>query len=312
MGHNFVSTEQILLGLLNIKDNIVSKSLNNYGLTILSTREAVEKIIGRGNDLIGIEIPFTPLAKKLLELSFNKSKSLGIKYIAPEHLLLALLELDEGVAIDTLRNSNINIKSLKNSVTTLMNRQILVKTVEATKPSIVFNNSNRENKEIKEIKEKLEKLEKQFQKTATDEKIIKCNCIFIGHGRSPLWNRINTWLKDSLKLNDVIYFESECRAGHHVGNILNEFLDKATFAIIIMTAEDETAGDEVRARQNVIHEIGLFQGKLGFNKVAILKQDTVQPFSNIDGLQYIPFTGDNIPQTFWELQEMLKREGFLN
>lgn len=137
------------------------------------------------------------------------------------------------------------------------------------------------------------------------------NCIFIGHGRSPLWNRINTWLKDNLKFDNVIYFESECRAGHYVGNILNKFLDQSTFAIIIMTAEDETNGDEIRARQNVIHEIGLFQGRLGFEKVAILKQEGVEPFSNIDGLQYIPFWGDNIQQAFWDLQEMLKRENII-
>ena len=58
----------------------------------------------------------------------------------------------------------------------------------------------------------------------------------------------------------------------------------------------------------MIHEIGFFQGKLGFEKVAILKQDGVESFSNIDGIQYIPFSGDNISQTFYELQRVLKRE----
>ena len=81
-----------------------------------------------------------------------------------------------------------------------------------------------------------------------------------------------------------------------------------TFAIIVMTAEDETSNGELRARQNVIHEIGFFQGKLGFEKVAILKQKQVESFTNIDGLQYIEFDENHIKQTFYELQKMLKRE----
>ena len=78
-----------------------------------------------------------------------------------------------------------------------------------------------------------------------------------------------------------------------------------------MTAEDETKDNKMRTRQNVVHETGFFQGKLGFEKVAILKQDGVETFSNIDGLQYIPFSGNNINQTFTELQKMLKREGVI-
>lgn len=78
-----------------------------------------------------------------------------------------------------------------------------------------------------------------------------------------------------------------------------------------MTSEDETAEGKIRARQNVIHEAGLFQGRLGFDKVIILKQDNIEEFSNIAGLQYIPFSGDNIEQTFYELQRKLKKMGML-
>lgn len=79
-----------------------------------------------------------------------------------------------------------------------------------------------------------------------------------------------------------------------------------------MTAEDETIDGKTRARQNVIHEAGLFQGRLGFNKVIILKQDGIEEFSNIAGLQYIPFTKDNIEQCFYELQRKFKKLGLVN
>jgi len=135
--------------------------------------------------------------------------------------------------------------------------------------------------------------------------------IFIGHGHSPLWSEIVRFLNDDLCFQNNIYFEKESRVGQHIGEILKGFADKATFAIILMTADDETKEDKIRARQNVIHEIGFFQGKLGFEKVAILKQEGVEPFSNNDGFQYILFSGNNISQTFFELQKVLKRENVI-
>lgn len=65
----------------------------------------------------------------------------------------------------------------------------------------------------------------------------------------------------------------------------------------------------VRARQNVVHEIGLFQGRLGFEKVAVLSQRGVEEFSNLAGLQVIPFSDDQIEGAFYELHRTLKREG---
>ena len=78
-----------------------------------------------------------------------------------------------------------------------------------------------------------------------------------------------------------------------------------------MTTEDETAEGKSRARQNVIHEAGLFQGRLGFDKVIILKQDGLEEFCNIAELQYIPFSGNNIDQCFYELQRKLKKVGLV-
>lgn len=78
--------------------------------------------------------------------------------------------------------------------------------------------------------------------------------------------------------------------------------------VIVVTAEDKTAKGDVRARQNVVHEIGLFQGRLGFEKVALLMQEGVEEFSNLAGLQHIPFKGNAIDGAFYRLDEMLRRE----
>ena len=78
-----------------------------------------------------------------------------------------------------------------------------------------------------------------------------------------------------------------------------------------MTAEDDTADGKIRARQNVIHEAGLFQGRLGFDKVVILKQEGIEEFSNIAGIQYIQFSKDNIEQSFYELQRKFKKLGLI-
>lgn len=135
-------------------------------------------------------------------------------------------------------------------------------------------------------------------------------CVFIGHGHSPVWARLQLFLEKNLGL-DTISYESEPHAGESIVPILERMLARATFAVLILTAEDETSSGAKRARQNVIHEAGLFQGKLGFKKAILLRQTNTEDFSNIAGLQYISFEGDKIDQVFWELQQVLKREGQL-
>ncbi len=155
-------------------------------------------------------------------------------------------------------------------------------------------------------------LSKEIEKASIkiEKKSIGGGKIFIGHGRSKLWARLQLYLKDDLSIA-TLTFEDESRASETIINILSQFLDECSFAILIMTAEDETVNGKIRARQNVIHEAGLFQGRLGFDKVIILKQESVEEFSNIAGLQYIPFSGDNIEQTFYEVQRKLKKTGLL-
>lgn len=132
--------------------------------------------------------------------------------------------------------------------------------------------------------------------------------VFIGHGRSKLWYQLQAYLQNDLGIK-VTNYERNSRSSEHIIDVLKKFTSEATFAVIVMTAEDEMVTHVKRTRQNVVHELGFFQGTLGFSKVAILKQNGVEEFTNIDGLQYIPFSGEDIRETFHDLTRMLKREG---
>jgi predicted nucleotide-binding protein len=115
------------------------------------------------------------------------------------------------------------------------------------------------------------------------------------------------FLEDELHLATVTY-ESESRTGESIVPILEKMLEQATFAVLILTAEDDGADGQKRARQNVVHEAGLFQGRLGFKRAVLLVQQGVEDFSNVSGLQHIQFLSQSIEQCFYELQRVLKRE----
>lgn len=131
--------------------------------------------------------------------------------------------------------------------------------------------------------------------------------IFIGHGRSSLWRDLKDHLQDKHGYQIQAY-EVGARAGHVIRDILEELLTKSSFAVLVMTAEDETADGSMRARQNVIHEIGLFQGKLGFSKVIVLLEEGTEEFSNIQGIIQIRFSKGNIKETFGEILATIRRE----
>jgi len=135
-------------------------------------------------------------------------------------------------------------------------------------------------------------------------------CVFIGHGRSKLWARLQVFLEKELNLSTVTY-ESESRVGESIVPVLDAMLRQATFAVLVLTGEDETAEGARRARQNVVHEAGLFQGVLGFRRAVMLLQKGAEDFSNVAGLQHIEFEKDNIETTFWEIQRVLRREGLI-
>ena len=102
LGHNFAGTEQVLLGLIGEGTGVAAKTLKSMGVTLKDARAEVEKIIGRGSGFVAVEIPFTPRAKRVLELSWDEARQLGHNYIGTEHLLLGLIREGEGVAARVL------------------------------------------------------------------------------------------------------------------------------------------------------------------------------------------------------------------
>lgn len=132
-------------------------------------------------------------------------------------------------------------------------------------------------------------------------------CVFIGHGRSPHWSLIQRFLEKDLGLA-TLAFESESRVGHHIVEVLERMMEESDFAVIVLTAEDVTEGGLARARQNVVHEVGLWQGKLGFNRTVVALQNGVEEFSNISGLQQLRFDNDAVEQCFEGLRAALARE----
>lgn len=134
--------------------------------------------------------------------------------------------------------------------------------------------------------------------------------VFIGHGRSMVWRDLKDFIKDRLQLP---YDEFNRVPVAGITNIarLSEMLDAAAVAFVILTAEDEQADGALHARMNVIHEVGLFQGRLGFTKAIVLLEDGCEEFSNIEGLGQIRFPEANIASKFEEIRRVLEREGLL-
>jgi len=116
LGHNFVGTEQVLLGLIGEGTGVAAKTLKTMGVTLKDARAEVEKIIGRGSGFVAVEIPFTPRAKRVLELSWDEARQLGHNYIGTEHLLLGLIREGEGVAARVLENLGVDMNKVRSSV----------------------------------------------------------------------------------------------------------------------------------------------------------------------------------------------------
>jgi ATP-dependent Clp protease ATP-binding subunit ClpC len=116
LGHNFVGTEQILLGLIGEGTGIGPKVLKSMGVNLKDARVEVEKIIGRGSGFVAVEIPFTPRAKRVLELSLEEARQLGHNYIGTEHLLLGLIREGEGVAARVLENLSVDLSKVRNQI----------------------------------------------------------------------------------------------------------------------------------------------------------------------------------------------------
>ena len=118
MGHNFVGTEQLLLGVIGQRHGIGARALKKLKVTLKKARKEIELYIGRGTGFVASEIPFTPRAKRVLEMAVHEGKDLGQNFVGTEHILLALIAESDGVAMRTLDKLNVDIGKLKNLILT--------------------------------------------------------------------------------------------------------------------------------------------------------------------------------------------------
>jgi predicted nucleotide-binding protein len=136
------------------------------------------------------------------------------------------------------------------------------------------------------------------------------NRVFIGHGRSPEWLRLKDFLTTKLGLL-CDEFNEEATAGLPTTRRLEHMLKSARFAFLVATAEDKAADGTMHARANVVHETGLFQARLGFDRAIILLEDGCQEYSNIVGLTQLRFHRGQISSCFHEVREVLEARGLI-
>ncbi len=134
--------------------------------------------------------------------------------------------------------------------------------------------------------------------------------VFIGHGGSHAWRDLKDLLQDRLGLPWDEFNRVPVAGLTNIAR-LSEMLDSAAIAFLVMTGEDEHKDGELHARMNVVHEAGLFQGRLGFTRAIVLLEEGCEEFSNIEGLGQIRFPKGNIAAKFEEIRRVLEREGII-
>src|SRR5881296_79546 len=120
LNHNYIGTEHILLGLIHEGEGVAAKALESLGISLDAVRQQVEEIIGQGQQAPSGHIPFTPRAKKVLELSLREALQLGHNYIGTEHILLGLIREGEGVAAQVLQKLGADLNRARQQVIQLL------------------------------------------------------------------------------------------------------------------------------------------------------------------------------------------------
>jgi ATP-dependent Clp protease ATP-binding subunit ClpC len=120
LSHNYIGTEHILLGLIHEGEGVAAKALESLDISLEAVRAQVEEIIGQGQQAPSGHIPFTPRAKKVLELSLREALQLGHSYIGTEHILLGLIREGEGVAAQVLQKLGADLNRVRQQVIQLL------------------------------------------------------------------------------------------------------------------------------------------------------------------------------------------------
>ncbi len=156
----------------------------------------------------------------------------------------------------------------------------------------------------------VERVFQVFQQNLDSSKIVVAPTpitIFIGHGHDSQWRDLKDHLHDQHGFH-VSAYEIGPRAGLSVKEVLQTMLSKSSFALLVLTGEDIHSDGELHARENVIHELGLFQARLGFTRAIALLEDDVKEFSNILGVNQIRFGKGRIRETFGDVIATIRRE----
>ena len=120
LDHNYIGTEHILLGLIREGEGVAGRALESLGISLEAVRQQVEQIIGRGQQAPSGHIPFTPRAKKVLELALREAQQLGHNYIGTEHILLGLIREGSGVAAQVLVTLGADLNRARQQVVRLL------------------------------------------------------------------------------------------------------------------------------------------------------------------------------------------------
>lgn len=121
LNHDYVGTEHLLLGLIALGEGVAAQVLANLGVDLRRVRNEIEKIVGTGDNVMLLgEIPFTPRAKKVLELAVEEAQNMGHNYVGTEHLLLGLIREEEGVAARVLENLGVRLDVVREEVISLL------------------------------------------------------------------------------------------------------------------------------------------------------------------------------------------------
>lgn len=140
-----------------------------------------------------------------------------------------------------------------------------------------------------------------------DEELRARNKVFVGHGRSQLWRDLKDHLHEMHGM-EVEAYEMGARAGLTIRDVLDDMLTNSSFALLVLAAEDQDVQGLFHARENVIHELGLFQARLGWRRAIIILEEGVEEFSNIHGINQIRFSQGNIRETFGDVVATIERE----
>lgn len=177
-------------------------------------------------------------------------------------------------------------------------------------PGKLKNFQNTLNAKLNKLESIINELESFQTEFGTVEKPVNENLIFVGRSRSEILTKLIAFLEDELSVKTITY-DSESKKDDSVTSVSEKLLNDATFAILVLTTDDETKEDRIKVHRSLVYETGLFQGKLGFKKVLILHQRGIGDLSDFTKAHSIKLIDENIEQTFNEIRQILKNENII-